>query len=338
MTVYWHLNVLLIVAAKMQADNFTDYTMSKLPIIIDCDPGHDDAVMLMLAFGSDRFNIRAITTSAGNQTQAKTLKNAVKIITLIGAAIPVYKGSDKPLFRELIIADNVHGEMGMDGPILPEPVVKTEPLSAIEAMAAILTESTDKVTLVPTGPLTNIATFLLAYPHLKPKIERISIMGGGALRGNITPTAEFNIYVDPEAAAIVFRSGVPITMCGLDVTHKALVFQEDIELFRAIGNKSGKVVAELMDFFSIYYRRERPELTGGAALHDPCAIAWLIDPTMFTSKPCYVDVEVNGTLTAGTTVVDFFDVLKKAPNAEFVYDIDREKYIKLIYDAVKRLP
>lgn len=312
--------------------------MKKLPILIDCDPGHDDAVMLMLAFGSGLFDIKAITTSAGNQTQEKTLRNAMKIRTLIGADIPVHRGCEKPLFRNLIIADNVHGEMGMDGPILPEPVLTTEPLSAIEAMAAILTESSDKITIVPTGPLTNIATFLLAYPHLKPKIERISLMGGGAFRGNITPTAEFNIYVDPEAAAIVFRSGVPITMCGLDVTHKALVFQDDIERFRSIGNKSGQVVAELMDFFSIYYRRERPELNGGAALHDPCAIAWLIDPSMFISKPCYVDVEVNGTLTAGTTVVDFFDVLKKTPNVEFVYDIDRTKYIQLIYEAVKRLP
>lgn len=312
--------------------------MKKLPILIDCDPGHDDVVMIMLAVGSGLFDIKAITTSAGNQTQAKTLTNALKIITLIGADIPVYKGCDKPLFRELIIADYVHGEMGMDGPTLPEPVLKPEPLPATEAMAKILTDSAEKITLVPTGPLTNIATFLLAYPHLKPKIERISLMGGGAFRGNITPTAEFNIYVDPEAAAVVFSSGVPITMCGLDVTHQALVFQEDIERFWSIGNKSGKVVAELMDFFSIYYRTERPELNGGAALHDPCAIAWLIDPSMFTSKPCYVAVEVTGTLTAGTTVVDFFDVLKKTPNVDFVYEINREKYIELIYNSVRKLP
>ncbi|MBD2756098.1 nucleoside hydrolase [Spirosoma validum] len=312
--------------------------MNRLPIIIDCDPGHDDAVMLMLAVGSNRFDIKAITTSAGNQTQQKTLTNALKIMNLLGADIPVYKGSEKPLFRELIIADYVHGEMGLDGPVLPEPVRKHEPVSAIEAMANILRESQEKITLVPTGPLTNIATLLLAYPYLKPKIERISLMGGGAFRGNITPTAEFNIYVDPEAAAIVFNSGVPITMCGLDVTHKALVFQEDIDRFRALGNQTGNVFADLMDFFSIYYRSERPELEGGAALHDPCAIAWLIDPSMFTLKPCYVAVEVTGQLTAGTTVVDFFDVLKKTPNVDFVYDIDRKRYIDLIYEAVCGLP
>jgi pyrimidine-specific ribonucleoside hydrolase len=312
--------------------------MKKIPAIIDCDPGHDDAVMLMLAIGSELFDIKAIMTSAGNQTQAKTLRNALTLLTLLDADIPVYKGCDKPLFRELIIADYVHGEMGMDGPVLPEPNRKSESLSAIEAMAQILTDSSEPITIVPTGPLTNIATFLLAYPHLKSKIARISLMGGGAFRGNITPTAEFNIYVDPEAAAVVFGSGVPITMCGLDVTHKALVFQEDIDRFRAIGNRSGKAFADLMDFFSIFYRRERPELAGGAALHDPCAIAWLIDPTIFTSKPCYVAVEVIGKLTAGTTVVDFFDVLKQEPNVEFVYDIDREKYINLIYEAIRKLP
>ena len=312
--------------------------MKKLPILIDCDPGHDDAVMLMLAVGSGLFDIKAITTSAGNQTQAKTLNNALKLVTLLGVDIPVYKGCEKPLFRDLIIADYVHGEMGMDGPVLPEPVLKPEPLSAIEAMATILSNSSEKITLVPTGPLTNIATFLLAYPHLKSKIERISLMGGGGFRGNMTPTAEFNIYVDPEAASVVFNAGIPITMCGLDVTHKALVFQKDIEDFRAIGNETGKVFADLMDFFSIFYRQERPELDGGAALHDPCAIAWLIDPTIFTSKPCYVDVEVTGKLTLGTTVVDFYDVLKQTPNTEFVYDLDRDKYIKLIYEAVQKLP
>ncbi|WP_020605974.1 pyrimidine-specific ribonucleoside hydrolase RihA [Spirosoma spitsbergense] len=312
--------------------------MKKLSILIDCDPGHDDAVMLMLAIGCNLFDIKAITTSAGNQTQAKTLKNALKILQLLETDIPVYKGCDKPLFRNLIIADYVHGEMGLDGPSLPEPTHQPESQSAVEAIARILMDSPEKITIVPTGPLTNIATFLLAYPHLKPKIERISLMGGGAFRGNMTPTAEFNIYVDPEAAAVVFSSGVPITMCGLDVTHKALVFQEDINRFRAIGNKTGQVVAELMDFFSIFYRRERPELNGGAALHDPCAIAWLIDPTMFTSKPCYVAVETTGTLTTGTTVVDFFDILKQPPNTEVVYDIDRERYMNLIYEAVQKLP
>ena len=312
--------------------------MQKIPVIIDCDPGHDDALMLMLAFGSGRFDVKAVTTSAGNQTQDKTLANALKILTLIGADVPVYRGCEKPLFRNLIIADYVHGETGLDGPMLPQPAFKPESISAVEGIADILSKTIEKITIVPTGPLTNIATFLLAYPHLKHKIERISLMGGGIFRGNMTPLAEFNIFADPEAAHIIFKSGIPITMCGLDVTHKALVYQKDIDLFRSIGNKSGLATADLMDFFSIFYRANRLELDGGAALHDPCAIAWLIDPDMFLTRPCYVDVELNGSLTTGTTVVDFYNVLGKVPNAEVAYDMNREKYIQMLYDAIKTLP
>lgn len=313
--------------------------MTKIPVIIDCDPGHDDALMLMLAHGSGRFDIKAVTISAGNQTQAKTLQNALKVLTLIGAtAIPVYHGAEKPLFRELVIADYVHGETGLDGPSLPAPVMQAQPVSAVEGIAAILTASETPVTIVPTGPLTNIATFLLAYPHLKSKIERISLMGGGIFRGNMTPLAEFNIYADPEAAAIVFKAGVPITMCGLDVTHKALVFQKDIELLRALGNQSGKAAADLMDFFSIFYRENRVELNGGAALHDPCAIAWLINPGIFKTKSCYVDVETKGELTRGATVVDFYNTLQMEPNATVAYDIDRDAFMDLLFNAIKVLP
>ncbi|REA57092.1 pyrimidine-specific ribonucleoside hydrolase RihA [Dyadobacter luteus] len=311
----------------------------KIPVIIDCDPGHDDALMLMLAFGSGKFDVKAVTTSAGNQTQDKTMSNALKLLTLIGAKnVPVYRGAEKPLFRNLIIADYVHGETGLDGPALPAPAFEPENKSAVEGIAEILSVSTEKITIVPTGPLTNIATFLLAYPHLKDRIERISLMGGGIFRGNMTPLAEFNIFADPEAAHIVFKSGIPITMCGLDVTHKALVFQKDIELLRSIGNNTGKAAADLMDFFSIFYRENRTELDGGAALHDPCAIAWLIEPEMFKSKPCFVDVEINGMLTMGTTVVDFYNVTGKEPNAEVVYDIDRERYIEMLYEAIRTLP
>ncbi|PSL27786.1 nucleoside hydrolase [Dyadobacter jiangsuensis] len=313
--------------------------MTKIPVIIDCDPGHDDALMLMLAHGSGHFDIKAVTISAGNQTQAKTLQNALKVLTLIGATgIPVYHGADKPLFRELVIADYVHGETGLDGPSLPAPVMQAQPISAVEGIAALLAASETPITIVPTGPLTNIATFLLAYPHLKSKIERISLMGGGIFRGNMTPLAEFNIYADPEAAAIVFKAGVPITMCGLDVTHKALVFQKDIELLRALGNQTGKAAADLMDFFSIFYRENRVELNGGAALHDPCAIAWLINPGIFKTKSCYVDVETKGELTRGATVVDFYNTLQMEPNATVAYDIDRDAFMDMLFNAIKVLP
>jgi pyrimidine-specific ribonucleoside hydrolase len=308
-------------------------------VILDCDPGHDDALMLMLAFGSGRFDVQAVTCSAGNQTQEKTLKNALNVLSLIGADVPVYKGCEKPLFRDLVIADYVHGETGLDGPHFPpDPGIKAQAMSAVQGIAHILEKSTEKTTLVPTGPLTNIATFLLAYPHLKHKIERISLMGGGIFRGNITPLAEFNIFVDPEAAAVVFESGVPITMCGLDVTHQALIFEEDIQRIRAIGNKTAKVAAEIMDFFSIYYREACPELNGGAALHDPCALACLIEPEMFDMRPCYVTVETKGEYTAGATVVDFYNALKKTPNANVVYNINRKAYIDLMCSAIERLP
>ncbi|MCF0041634.1 nucleoside hydrolase [Dyadobacter fanqingshengii] len=312
--------------------------MKKKPLIIDCDPGHDDALMLMLAVGCGLFDIKAVTISAGNQKQEKTLSNALKILTLIDADIPVYRGAEKPLFRDLIVADYAHGETGLNAPSLPTVTRAPAQGSAIEGIAKVLSESIEKITIVPTGPLTNIATFLLAFPHLKNRIERISLMGGGIFRGNMTPLAEFNIYADPEAASIVFNSGIPITMCGLDVTHKALVFQKDIDHFRAIGNKTGRAAADLMDFFSVYYREHHIELDGGAALHDPCAIAWLIDSSIFKTKHCYVDVETRGELTTGTTVVDFYNTLQKEPNTEVAYDIDREAYIEMIYQAVKKLP
>ncbi|MCF0073781.1 nucleoside hydrolase [Dyadobacter sp. CY261] len=313
--------------------------MDKIPVIIDCDPGLDDALMLMLAHGSGRFDIRAVTISAGKQTQAKTLQNALKILTLIGATdIPVHHGAEKPLLRDLVVSNDVHGESGLDGPSLPIPEMQAQPVSAVEGIASILSASETPITIAATGPLTNIATFLLAYPQLKSKIERISLMGGGIFRGNMTPLAEFNIYTDPEAAAIVFRAGVPITMCGLDVTHKALVFQKDIDLFRALGNQAGQVAADLMDFFSIFYRENRVELNGGAAMHDPCAIAWLMNPGIFTTKSCYVDVETKGELTSGATVVDFYNTLHKEPNATVAYDIDRDAFLDMLFNAIKALP
>ena len=312
--------------------------MKKLPIIIDCDPGHDDALMLMLAFGSGMFDVRAVTTSAGNQTQEKTLANTLKILSLIGANVPVYRGSDTPFFRNLVIAEYVHGESGLHGVDFAEETFKAESIMAVEGIARILAESEEKITIVPTGPLTNIAAFLLAFPNLKHKIERISLMGGGIFRGNMTPLAEFNMYVDPEAASVVFKAGIPITMCGLDVTHKAVVYQKDIDLFRSIGNKTGAAAAGLLEFYSVFYRENRIELEGGAALHDPCAIAWLIDPGMFTSRACFVEVETKGELTSGATVVDFYNVMNRTPNAEVCYDINRENYIELLAAAIRNLP
>ncbi|MFL1906331.1 pyrimidine-specific ribonucleoside hydrolase RihA [Plesiomonas shigelloides] len=306
-----------------------------LPIIIDCDPGHDDAIALILALASPKLNVLAVTTSAGNQTPDKTLRNALRILTLLGRHdIPVAGGAPKPLLRELIIADNVHGESGLDGPALPEPGFAPQALTAVELMAKTLRASTEPVTLVPTGPLTNIALLLSAHPELKAKIARIVLMGGSAGPGNWTPAAEFNIYVDPEAAEMVFGAGVPITMCGLDVTHAAQVMDEDIERIRAITNPIARTVAELLDFFMIYHRDPKWGFVG-APLHDPCTIAWLLRPELFTGIECHVSVETQGQYTVGMTVVDRYRLSPHEPNATVLLGVERQGFIDLLVEQLQ---
>ncbi|HHQ4706377.1 TPA: pyrimidine-specific ribonucleoside hydrolase RihA [Aeromonas veronii] len=306
-----------------------------LPVILDCDPGHDDAIALILALASPELKVLAVTTSAGNQTPDKTLNNALRILTLLGRDdIPVAAGAPKPLARELIIADNVHGESGLDGPKLPDPAFAPQAMTGIELMARCLRESPQPVTLVPTGPLTNIALLLAAHPELKGKIARIVLMGGAAEAGNWTPAAEFNIYVDPEAADMVFKSGIPITMCGLDVTHEAQVMDEDIERVRAITNPVAQCVAGLLDFFMIYHRDPKWGFAG-APLHDPCTIAWLLAPELFHGVECRVDIETRGEHTVGMTVVDRYGLTGKPANALVLLGLDRPGFIDLLVTRLR---
>ncbi|CAJ1910154.1 Pyrimidine-specific ribonucleoside hydrolase RihA [Aeromonas veronii] len=306
-----------------------------LPVILDCDPGHDDAIALILALASPELKVLAVTTSAGNQTPDKTLNNALRILTLLGRNdIPVAAGAPKPLARELIIADNVHGESGLDGPKLPDPAFAPQAMTGIELMARCLRESAKPVTLVPTGPLTNIALLLAAHPELKPRIARIVLMGGAAGAGNWTPAAEFNIYVDPEAADMVFKSGIPITMCGLDVTHEAQVMDEDIERVRAITNPVAQCVAGLLDFFMIYHRDPKWGFAG-APLHDPCTIAWLLAPELFYGVECWVDIETSGEHTVGMTVVDRYGLTGKPANALVLLGLDRPGFIDLLVTRLR---
>ncbi|MCP1265611.1 pyrimidine-specific ribonucleoside hydrolase RihA [Aeromonas hydrophila] len=306
-----------------------------LPVILDCDPGHDDAIALILALASPELKVLAVTTSAGNQTPDKTLNNALRILTLLGRDdIPVAAGAPKPLARELIIADNVHGESGLDGPTLPDPAFAPVAMTALELMAKCLRESPEPVTLVPTGPLTNVALLLAAHPELKSKIARIVLMGGAAGAGNWTPAAEFNIYVDPEAADMVFKSGLPITMCGLDVTHEAQVMDEDIARVRAITNPVAQCVAGLLDFFMIYHRDPKWGFAG-APLHDPCTIAWLLAPALFHGVECRVDIETGGTHTSGMTVVDRYGLTGKAANALVLLGLDRAGFIDLLVTRLR---
>ncbi len=304
------------------------------PIIIDCDPGHDDAIAIVLALASPELEVKAITSSAGNQTPDKTLHNVLRMLTLADRTdIPVAGGAAKPLMRDLIIADNVHGESGLDGPKLPEPTFAPQDCTAVELMAKILRESETPVTLVATGPQTNVALLLNGYPQLHSKIDRIVIMGGSMSLGNWTPAAEFNIYVDPEAAGIVFQSGIPVVMAGLDVTHKAQIHEADIERFRAIGNPVSTVVAELLDFFLRYHKDEKWGFTG-APLHDPCTIAWLLKPEIFTTLERWVGVETQGKYTQGMTVVDYYFLTGNKPNAQVMVDIDREAFVNLLAERL----
>lgn len=305
-----------------------------LPIILDCDPGHDDAIALVLALASPELEVKAVTSSAGNQTPDKTLRNVLQMLTLLKRSdIPVAGGAVKPLMRDLIIADNVHGETGLDGPALPEPGFAPQNCTAVELMAKVLRESPEPVTLVATGPQTNVALLLNSHPELHAKIARIVIMGGAMGLGNWTPAAEFNIYVDPEAAEIVFQSGIPVVMAGLDVTHRAQIMADDIERFRAINNPVARTVAELLDFFMEYHKTEKWGFQG-APLHDPCTIAWLLKPEIFTTARRWVGVETQGKYTQGMTVVDYFMLSGNEPNTDIMLDIDRQAFVDLLAERL----
>lgn len=306
--------------------------MKKIPIILDGDPGHDDAIAWTLANASGIFDILAVTSSAGNGGIEKTTYNAMRVCTLIGLDAPIAKGRPKPLLSPVMNAPSVHGESGLDGPALPEPRMKLCKLSACELMAKVLRESTEPVTLVPTGPLTNVASLLLAHPELKPKIRQISMMGGGILSGNWTPAAEFNILVDPEAAEIVFSSGVPIIMSGLDVTEKALILPEDFRKIAEIGNPVADIVAQWLEFFYIFHQKLG---YAGAPMHDPCAVMVLWHPEIFTFRDYYVAIETKGEFCRGATVADQFRTTGHAPNAKCVMGVDRDRFAEILADAMR---
>ncbi len=305
----------------------------KIPVLIDCDPGHDDAVALMLAFGCGKLDVLGVTTVAGNGTCPNTYKNALRVLSVIGKTAEVAKGAERPILRPLVTAPNVHGSSGMDGPAAKEPTLKGSSRTAFELITQTLKKAKEKVILIPTGPLTNIAIALLACPEIKDKIERIVLMGGAARESNWTPAAEFNIVVDPEAARIVFESGIPITMIGLDVTHKALIFPDEVFALRKTG-PIGEYIGELMDFYSIFYRSQG---FPGNPIHDALAVATVFEPDIVQAKYLHVDIETHGEFTLGRTVVDFGGVTGKAPNVDVALDVDRERFIALIRSAVETL-
>lgn len=304
--------------------------IKRIPVILDGDPGHDDAITWIMAAADPRLEILGITTCGGNQLAWKTAYNAQRIAALVGLDVEVAKGSENPLMVKLNFDPKYHGESGLDGTVLPEPKRPLSKLSSPELMSKLLMEATEPVVIIATGPQTNVAAVLLAHPELKAKIRCISIMGGGIRNGNVTPAAEFNIIVDPEACQIEFMSGVPVIMCGLDVTEKALVYPSEWEVIRKMGNPVAKVVAELFDFFFIHLKELGHE---AVTLHDPCAYLAISDPEMFTMADYYIEVETRGEYCRGATVADLNNTLHKKPNVTAVMDLDRSCFIKKLYEA-----
>ncbi|MGL4672984.1 nucleoside hydrolase [Cetobacterium sp.] len=309
--------------------------MKKLPIIIDCDPGCDDTIALLLAFANTSLDIKGVTVSAGNVHINNTTENARKLVGAFRPEIKVAKGCEKPMFKTIVTAPEVHGETGLGSVVIPESGKKLEELNAVEFLAKTLKESDEKITIVITGPMTNIAVFLIAYPELKEKIEKFVIMGGSAIGGNVTPAAEFNIYVDAEAADIVFKSGVDIVLCPLDVTMKAFVTEKELAEIKAIGGFASEVahgaIKNALDFYKEFYR------VSEVPMHDPCTIAYLLEPEMFKGVDVFLGTELRGEFTYGETIIDYRNKLGKEKNALVLNEINREAFIELIKKSVETL-
>lgn len=310
----------------------------KRRIIIDTDPGQDDAVAILLALGSPELEVVGITAVAGNVPLKLTEKNARKICELAGRPdVKVYSGAIRPLMRHLVTAEEVHGKTGLNGPELPEPKMKLQDEHAVDFIVrTLMEEDSGTITLCPLGPLTNIALALIREPKIASRIKEIVLMGGGFFEGgNVTPAAEFNIYVDPHAADVVLRSGVPIVMMPLDVTHKALTSAKRIAAVRALGNRVGEATAQMLEFFERF--DEEKYGTDGGPLHDPCVIAYLLKPGLFKGRSCNVTVETASELTMGMTVIDWWGVTKRQKNALVMRDIDSDGFFALLTERLGRL-
>ena len=310
--------------------------MSPKPVILDVDPGHDDAVAIMLACGLTGLDLLAVTTVAGNVTIEKTTRNALRILSLAGRDdVPVGVGASTPLERLLHTAEDIHGKSGLDGSEeIPDASFEPDERDAVALISDTIRASSEPVTLIPVGPLTNIALFLREHQDLKDRIAHISLMGGSMGLGNTTPAAEFNIYVDPEAAREVFESGLPITMSGLDLTHQAGAGPTERGRLREAG-RIGGVVAGFLDFFAATYKARFG--FDSPPLHDPVAVAAVLETDLLKTRPMRVDVECESDLTRGETVCDFYGVTGMTPNAEVGVELDREHFFKILYEALGRL-
>ncbi|MFL4471321.1 nucleoside hydrolase [Tateyamaria armeniaca] len=313
--------------------------MTARKIIIDTDPGQDDAVAILLALASpEEIDVLGITAVAGNVPLDLTSRNARIICELAGKVdVPIYAGCDRPLGRDLVTAEHVHGKTGLDGPDLPDPTMPLQDGHAVDYIIETVRNADPRtISLCPLGPLTNIATALQKAPDIAERIQQIVLMGGAYFEvGNITPTAEFNIYVDPQAADIVFRSGIDIVVMPLDVTHKALVTKQRNDAFRALDTPVGIAVAQMTDFFERFDKEKYG--SAGAPLHDPCVTAYLIRPDLFTGRRVNVEIETQSELTMGMTVADWWGVTERAPNALFIGDLDADGFFALLTERLARL-
>ncbi|MBD2101393.1 nucleoside hydrolase [Leptolyngbya sp. FACHB-261] len=311
--------------------------MSARPLLIDCDPGQDDAVALLLALASPaELNVLGVTTVAGNVPLALTQKNARKVCELAGRAdVPVYAGCPRPLLRPLATAEYVHGPSGLDGVDLPEPTLPLQAQHGVDFLIDSLMTASTSLTVATLGPPTNLAVAIVKEPRILSQIGEVVLMGGAIGEGNVTASAEFNIYVDPHAAQIVFSSGVKLTMIGLDVTHRVITTPERLAAIRGLGTRVGGVTADLLTYYGTY-DIERYSLPGGP-LHDPCVIAYLLQPDLFKSRPLYVEIETHSELTLGRTVVDLWNSSQREPNVNVVQAVDAEGFYTLLTERLARL-
>ncbi|MCS5734835.1 uridine-preferring nucleoside hydrolase UriH [Herbiconiux daphne] len=306
-------------------------------IILDCDPGHDDAIALLLAHGNPEIELLAVTTVVGNQTLDKVTRNALSVARVAGiTGVPFAAGCARPLVRTISVAPDIHGESGLDGPALPDPVISLDPRHAVDLIIeTIMAHEPGTVTLVPTGGLTNIALAARREPRIVPRVKEVVLMGGGYHGGNWSATSEFNIIIDPEAAHIVFNESWPLTMVGLDLTHQALATPDVVERIRSLGTSPAQFVVELLEFFGGTYLEaqgfEHPPV------HDPCAVARVIDPSVMTVRRAPLDVELSGALTLGMTVADFRAPAPDDCTTQVAVALDNEKFWNLIVDALERI-
>ncbi|KEY59606.1 nucleoside hydrolase [Serratia sp. DD3] len=306
-------------------------------IILDCDPGHDDAIAILLAHGNPDIELLAVTTVVGNQTLEKVTRNALAVARIANiTGVPFAAGCPRPLVRQIELAPDIHGESGMDGPVLPAPTLALDPRHAVDLIIeTIMSHPAGTITLVPTGGLTNIALAARKEPRIVERVKEVVLMGGGYHVGNWSAVAEFNIKIDPEAAHIVFNEKWPLTMVGLDLTHQALATPEVVEKIKAVGTLPAQFVVELLEFFSTTYKQAQG--FDYPPVHDPCAVAYVIDPNVITVKKVPVDIELTGTLTLGMTVADFRSPPAADCHTQVAVKLDHDYFWQMVVDALEHI-